>query len=178
MEQSKRLSLSPRTGTILGIIVIILAVIATLLSGPHEKEHDSLFSGEPAASPVATNLLSQQTIKQQLEYRGITVNFTQTALATKFSDDQKTTGGTGKYTLRVMVNTQNHNTGETIGVDYARLIQLILQNGQKISPKLVSIDAVEYPGRKQSGFVDFWVNQPISLKGLQLQFAERTIPLN
>jgi hypothetical protein len=78
-----------------------------------------------------------------------------------------------------MINTQNHNTGSTtIGVDYAHLIQIILPDGEKLSPKLVSIDAIEYPERAQSGFVDFPVNQQVSLNGLKLQFAQQVVPLN
>lgn len=176
-ETRKRLHISPRTGTIIGIVVIILAVIGTLISGPHEKEHDSLFSGEPTATPVVTSLFSSQAVKQSLVYQGVTVNLTQTLLATKFSDDIKTEGNVGKYTLRVMIHTKNSNK-DTIGVDYAHLIQIVLQNGQKIAPKLVSIDAVEYPGRTQQGFIDFPVDQKVDLSGLKLQFAQQIVALN
>jgi len=166
-------------GTILGIIVIALAVIGTLISGPHEKEHDSLFSSEPTATVVATNPLGQQPVKQSLTYESVNINVTQVLQATKFSDDIKTEGKVGKYTLRVMINTKNSDSAsQTIGVDYARLMQVILPNGQKIAPKLVSVDAVEYPGREQSGFVDFPLNQPVSLSGLKLQFAQQIVPLS
>ncbi|BCL80308.1 hypothetical protein ccbrp13_27730 [Ktedonobacteria bacterium brp13] len=175
----KRLPMLPRTGTIVGIIAIVVAVILVLWSGPHEKEHDTLFGGEPTPPVVATGLLNQQAVKQQLTYKGVAVSFTQTQLATKFSDDGKTVGNVGKYTLRVMINTQNHNAGSTtIGVDYAHLIQIILPDGEKLSPKLVSIDAIEYPGRAQSGFVDFPVNQQVPLNGLKLQFAQQVVPLS
>lgn len=178
-ETKRHFHISPRMGTTLGIIVIALAVIGTLISGPHEKEHDSLFSGEPTATVVVTNSLGQQPVKQSLTYESVNVNITQVLLATRFSDDIKTEGNVGKYTLRVMINTKNSDTGtQTIGVDYARLIQVILPNGQKIAPKLVSVDAVEYPGRAQSGFVDFPLNQPVSLSGLKFQFAQQIVPLS
>lgn len=52
MEQpaKKRPFISPRIGTILGIIVIALAVFGVLRSGPHEVEHDSLFAPPPATN--------------------------------------------------------------------------------------------------------------------------------
>ena len=55
MEQAtkKRRLLSPRTGTIIGIIVIVLAALSIIISGPREAEHDSLFSDDLSERFVA-----------------------------------------------------------------------------------------------------------------------------
>ena len=55
---------------------------------------------------VATKPLGQQAVKQSLTYESVNVNVTQVLLATKFSDDIKTEGKVGKYTLRVMITTK------------------------------------------------------------------------
>jgi hypothetical protein len=173
-ETKKRPFISPKVGGIIGIIVIALAVIATIISGPHEQEYDNLF-GPPLVTPTVsvTNLIATQPVKQQFSYQGVNVYLTQALLANKFSDDRKSTG---KYTVRVMLNTKSTNT-EAVGVKYDSLLHLLLPNGQIVDTKLVSINAVELPNTPQSGFVDFPVSEKVDLATLELQMGSQIVPL-
>lgn len=87
-------------------------------------------------------------------------------MASKFSDDFKP-GGT--YVVRVSLNTTNNNSN-TIGVDYVSLTRLILPSGQSIKGKVASINAAVYPGKPQSGYIDFPVNDKVDLTQIKLQF--------
>jgi hypothetical protein len=179
MEQAtkKRAFLPRRTGTIIAIVVIVLAAISVIASGPREAEHDSLFGADPTPTLVVSNLLSKATLHQSLTYQGVHVAFTQALLATTFSDDRKSVGNVGKYTVRIMMSTSNNNQSP-VGVDYASLIHLILPNGDKISPKLSSVNAAELPGRPQSGFIDFPVSEKVDLATLKLQFENTVFPIS
>ncbi|GCE03118.1 hypothetical protein [Dictyobacter aurantiacus] len=173
MEQpaKKRRLISPRMGTILGIIVIAIAVYGVLRSGPHEVEHDSLFAPPPTPTVVVTNPVASTDLHQKYTYNGVNITFTKAELASKFSDDFKP-GGT--YVVRVSLNTTNNNS-DTIGVDYVSLTRLILPSGQSVKGKVASINAAVYPGKPQSGYIDFPVNDKIDLSQLKLQFDKTVL---
>jgi hypothetical protein len=179
MEQvtKKRRLISPRTGTIIGIIVIVLAAISIILSGPREAEHDSLFSDDPTPTIQVTNLLAQANVDRAIDYQGVHVTFGQAILATAFSDDKKSVGNVGKYTVRVFMNTNNTNQS-SVGIEYASLIHLVLPNGDEIQPKLLSVKAVVLPGQLQSGFVDFPVQDKVDLTTLKLRFDSMQFPIH
>ena len=179
MEQTtkKRRLLSPKMGTIIGITVIVLAAISVIISGPREAEHDTLFGNEPTPTIQVTNLLEKANVDRAIDYQGVHVVFGQVLLATKFSDDRKSVGNVGKYTVRVFMNTNNSNQS-SVGVEYASLLSLVLPNGDKISPKLLSVKAVELPGQSQTGFADFPVTQQFTLTTLKLQFDRAQFPVN
>ncbi len=179
MEQAtkKRRLLSPKMGTIIGITVIVLAAISVIISGPREAEHDTLFGNDPTPTIQVTNLLEKASVNRAIDYQGVHVAFGQVMLATKFSDDRKSVGNVGKYTVRVFMNTNNNNQS-SVGVKYASLMYLVLPNGDKISPKLLSVKAVELPGQPQSGFADFPVSQQVNLAALKLQFDRTQFSMN
>ncbi len=179
MEQGtkKRRLLSPRAGTIIGITVIVLAAISIIISGPREAEHDSLFGDDPTPTIQVTNLLEKANVGQAVDYQGVHVTFGQVMLATKFSDDRKSVGNVGKYTVRVFMDTKNNNTN-SVGIEYASLIYLVLPNGDEIQPKLLSVKAVVLPGQPQSGFVDFPVKEKVDLATLKLRFNSMQFPLH
>lgn len=179
MEQvtKKRRLLSPKTGTIIGITVIVLAAISVIISGPREAEHDTLFGNEPTPTIQVMNLLEKANVNRAINYQGVHVAFGQVMLATKFSDDRKSVGNVGKYTVRVFMDTSNNNQS-SVGVKYASLLYLIEPNGDKISPKLLSVKAVELPGQSQSGFADFPVTEQVSLATLKLQFGSTQFPVS
>ncbi len=179
MEQvtKKRRLLSPKTGTILGIVVIALAAISIIISGPREAEHDTLFGDEATPTIQVTNLLEKANINRTIDYQGVHVAFGQVMLAKKFSDDRKSVGNVGKYTVRVFMDTKN-NGQNSIGIEYASLLYLVLPNGERISPKLLSVKAAELPGQAQSGFADFPVTEQVSLATLKLQFDSMQFPVN
>jgi len=179
MEQAtkKRRLLSPRTGTIIGIIVIVLAALSIIISGPREAEHDSLFSDDPTPTIQVTNLLAKANVDRAIDYQGVHITFGQAMLATKFSDDRKSVGRVGRYTVRVLMDTKNSNQS-SVGIEYASLIHLILPNGDEIQPKLLSVKAVVLPGQPQSGFVDFPVQEKVDLATLKLRFDSTQFSMN
>ena len=179
MEQAtrKRRLLSPKMGTIIGITVIVLAAISVIISGPREAEHDTLFGDEPTPTLQVTNLLEKANVNQATDYQGVHVSFGQVMLATKFSDDRKSVGNVGKYTVRVFMDTKN-SSQNSVGVEYASLLYLVLPNGDKISPKLLSVKASELPGQSQSGFADFPVTEQVSLATLKVQFDRTQFPVH
>lgn len=177
MEQSerpaqKRSLISGKRGTILGIIVIVIAVILVLQSGPHEVEHDSLFALPPTPTIVVTNYLGQAPLHQTYQYQGVQMVFTKAEQATKFSDDFKRGG---HYVVRVSLNTTN-NLKEPLGLDYVALTRLVLPNGNKITAAVASINAAVYPGRPQSGYLDFHVDDPVDLSNLKIEFNKTMLP--
>jgi hypothetical protein len=164
-------------GTIIGITVIVLAAISIIISGPREAEHDSLFGNDPTPTVQVTNLLEKANVNRAIDYQGVHVTFGQVMLAKKFSDDRKSVGNVGKYTVRVLMDTKN-NRQSSIGIEYASLMYLVLPNGDRISPKLLSVKAAELPGKAQSGFADFPVTEQVSLTTLKLQFGTMQFPVN
>jgi hypothetical protein len=162
----KRSFITGRRGTIIGVIVIIIAVIATIRSGPVEPEHDTLFGEPPPPTIVVTNSVAEVTLHQTYTYEGVHIMFTNAELASKFSDD---TQSTNNYVVRISMNTTNKLT-ESIGVNYVNLTWLILPNGDKIPGKLASISKAVYPTQTQSGYIDFPVASKINLSQIKVQF--------
>ncbi len=179
MEQAtkKRRLLSPRTGTIIGITVIVLAAISIIISGPREAEHDSLFGDDPTPTIQVTNMLEKANIDRAIDYQGVHITFGQAVLATAFSDDRKSVGNVGKYTVRVFVDTKNSNQN-SVGIEYASLMHLVLPNGDEIQPKLLSVKAVVLPGQPQSGFADFPVQDKVDLATVKLRFDSTQFPIS
>jgi hypothetical protein len=162
----KRSFISRKKGTIIGLVVIIIAVIAILLSGPHEVEHDPLFGAPPAPTVSVTNLSAEVNLHQTYNYDGVHIMFTKAELANKFSDDIKSTNN---YVVRISMNTTN-KLDDAVGIDYVNLTWLILPNGDKIPGKLASISKAVYPGQAQSGYVDFPITAKVNLSEIKLQF--------
>lgn len=162
----KRSFISRRRWTIIGIIVIIIAVIATLQSGPHEVEHDTLFGAPPPPTVVVTKPGAEVNLHQTYNYEGVHIIFTKAQIASKFSDDIKSTNN---YVVRVSMNTTN-KLNDSVGIDYVNLTWLILPNGDKVQGKLASINKAVYPGQAQSGYVDFAISNKIDLSHIKLQF--------
>jgi hypothetical protein len=160
--------LSPRTRTILGVLIILVITIIAVMYAPPEGEANNV-TGDLQETPtvVTVNQLSALPIKQAVDLGGIHVSIKRAVLATKFSDDRKRTG---KYTLRVLVDTQN-TTQNTLGYPFSANVHLILPDGQIVPTKLISITASSLPREAQSGYFDFPLQQPVELEQLKLQFA-------
>ncbi|HTI13361.1 MAG TPA: hypothetical protein VL461_02175 [Dictyobacter sp.] len=175
MEQTakKQSFLSRRWGTIVGIIVIILAVIGVLRSGPHDPEYSPLFGAPATPAVVTTNAIASTSFQHNIVYHGVAISFTKAVLASSFSDDIK---DGGPYTVRVYLNTNNQTQGP-VGVQYASLAKLILPDGRSVAAQYVSINAVELPGQPQSGGIDFPLSEQVDIAALKLQFGTQTIPL-
>ena len=175
VEQKKR-RLSPRTSALIAILVIIVATVMAVLYAPPEGDSDNV-TGDLQITPTVaiTNLSETINVNRSFDVNGVHVSLSQAMLASKFSDDHKRTG---TYTVRVMMQTKN-DVQQAIGFDYASLVTLNLPDGQKIKAKLSSVKAVQLPTTPQNGFIDFPVNQRVTLADLKLQFNEQTIiPLN
>lgn len=160
--------LSPRTKTILGVIIILVITIMAVKYAPPEGESNNTTGDLPGTPTVVTvNQLSALPIQQAVDLGGIHVSLKRAVLASNFSDDHKRNG---TYTLRVLVDTRN-TTANVLGYPFDRNVHLILPGEQIVSTKLISISASSLPQQGQSGFFDFPLQQPVALEQLKLQFA-------
>ena len=171
----KRRFLSARTGTLIAIAVIMLAVILTLFYAPPEGETNNA-TGDAEMTPTLgiTHLAETLDINHTFQYKGVDITLSQAMIATKFSDDRSRAG---VYTVRVTVQTQNKGQG-IIGIPYASLAQLVLPDGQVVASKRVSVNPVDMPNSTQSGFFDFPVATQVPLSSLTLQFGQNTVPFS
>src|SRR5436309_2611492 len=97
--------LSPRTRTILGVVIILVITILALKYTPPQGEANNVTGDLPEKPTVTTvNQLSTLSIQQTVDLGGIHVSIKRAVLASKFSDDRKRIG---TYTLRVLVDTNN-----------------------------------------------------------------------
>jgi hypothetical protein len=160
--------LSPRTRTILGVLIILIITIIAVLYAPPEGEANNV-TGDLQGTPtvITVNQLSSLPIQQAVDLGGLHVSIKRAVLATKFSDDRKRTG---KYTLRVLVDTHN-TTQNALGYSFDTNVRLILPDGQIVPTKLISLTASSLPQQAQSGYLDFPLQQPVALEQLKLQFA-------
>jgi hypothetical protein len=160
--------LSPRTRTILGVVIILLFTIVAVKYAPPEGEANNV-TGDLADTPtvVATNQLSTLAIQQVVTLDGLHVTVKRAVLASNFSDDHKRNG---VYTLRVLVDTQNTTSGP-LGYPFDANVHLVLPGGQIVATKLISVTAASLPRQAQSGYFDFPLQQPVELAQLKLQFA-------
>jgi hypothetical protein len=162
--------LSPKTRTILGIIIILVITIMAVKYAPPEGEANNT-TGDLPEKPtvVTTNQLSALPIQQAVDLNGIHVSINRAVLASHFSDDRHT-GKFGTYTLRVLVDTRN-TTSNVLGYPFDANVHLILPDGQLVATKLISVSASSLPKQEQSGFFDFPLQQSVALEQLKLQFA-------
>lgn len=160
--------LSPRTRTILGVVIILFITIMAVKYSPPEGD-SSTATGDSEDTPtvVATNQLSTLAIQQTVTLNGLHVMVKRAVLAANFSDDHKRNG---VYTLRVLVDTQN-TTSAPLGYPFDANVHLILPGGQIVATKLISVTAASLPRQAQSGYFDFPLQQPVELAQLKLQFA-------
>ncbi len=162
--------LSPRTRTILGVIIILVITLIAVRYAPPEGEANNA-TGDLPETPtvVTTNQLSALPIQQAVDLGGIHVSINRAVLASRFSDDRHT-AKFGTYTLRVLVDTHN-TTSNVLGYPFEANVHLILPDGQIVSTKLISVNASSLPQQAQSGFFDFPLQQSVALEQLKLQFA-------
>jgi len=160
--------LSPRTKTILGVLIILIITIIAVLYAPPEGDANNV-TGDLQETPtvVTVNQLSALPIQQSIDLSGLHVSIKGAVLASKFSDDRKRAG---TYTLRVLVDTQN-KTHNAVGYPFDTNVHLILPDGQTVPTKLISITASSLPQQAQSGYLDFPLQQPMVLEQLKLQFV-------
>ncbi len=160
--------LSPRTRTILGVIIVLVITVLAVKYAPPEGETNNVTGDLPEKPSVAiVNQVSALSMQQAVDLGGIHVSMTRAVLATKFSDDRKRAG---TYTLRVLVDTHN-TTQSALGYPFDTNVHLVLPDGQIVATKLISITASSLPQQKQNGFFDFPLQQPVELEQLKLQFA-------
>jgi hypothetical protein len=160
--------LSPRTKTLLGVLIILAITIMALMYAPPEGDANNT-TGDLPETPtvVAINQLSALPIQQAVDLGGIHVSIKRAMLASHFSDDRKRNGN---YTLRVLVDTHN-TTKSALGYPFDTNVHLILPDGQIVATKLISVSASSLPQQAQSGYFDFPLQQTIGLELLKLQFV-------
>ncbi|MBE3561182.1 MAG: hypothetical protein IMW89_18475, partial [Ktedonobacteraceae bacterium] len=133
--------MSPRTRTLLGLAIICVLVVGAFFAPPQGMSMNVSGDTPPTAptAPTVTNLIEKVTINHTLQYRGVQITVLDAALASRFSDDRSRAG---KYTVRVMVRTQN--PGQTmVGIEYNNIVRLVTANGTTIAPKRISIKPLE-----------------------------------
>lgn len=165
--------LSPRTKTLLGVLIIAVVTVLAVLYAPPEGDANNVTGDLPdTPTVVVTNEISvlplQQTV--DLDGLGLHVSIKRATLATNFSDDHKRNGA---YTVRVLVDIQN-TTGTVLGYPFAENVHLVLPDGSLISTKLISVAASSLPKQAQSGFFDFPLQQAVALDQLKIQFMNNS----
>jgi hypothetical protein len=162
--------LSPKTRTILGVLIILVITIIAVMYAPPEGEANNV-TGDLQETPtvVTVNQLSALPIKQAVDLGGIHVSIKRAVLAEKFSDDNRKQPA-GTYILRVLVDTRN-TTQNALGYHFDTNVHLILPDGQILATKRISIPPLLLSQQAKSGYFDFLLQQPIELEQLKLQFA-------
>jgi len=165
--------LSPRTKTLLGVLIILVITIIAVLYAPPEGEANNVTGDLPQTPTVVTvNQISDISMQQSIDLAGLHVSITRAMLASHFSDDRKRAG---TYTLRVLIDTHN-TTSNPVGYPFDVNVHLILPDGQTVPTKLISIMAASLPQQAQNGYLDFPLQQPVALDQLKLQFANDNSP--
>lgn len=170
--QTKRRLLSPRAKIILALGIIIFLVVLSFFLPP-EGGDSSNVTGDSAVTPTVsiTNPLGTLTVNRSVDFAGVHITVTQVQEATAFSNDRKRAG---KYTVRVNVHTVNGGQN-SIGIEYAAQVRLLLPDGEAIMPKFVTVAPVALPNQKKDGFFDFPVATQVDLSSLMLRLGASTL---
>ncbi|MBX5451092.1 hypothetical protein [Thermogemmatispora sp.] len=157
----------------LGIVVLVmLIVLVGLMAYSHlpragGNSNDALTALTP--TPAQSNPIASIELNRSFSYSGVNLTVTRVGEAGSYSDDQK---HQGKYVVRVYLEVQN--PGESpVGIDYQALARLVLPDGTQIAPQLITIPPVVLPGQKQTGYLDFPVNQQLDLSTLSLHLGKK-----
>jgi|GEM_PF-2210024 len=128
---------------------------------------------KPVPSPV--NLMEEVALKTQpVTVQGLEFTLEKAQTAESFSDLKKKSS---PYTTRIYVKVKN-TTQKPIGFQYVSSeVALVLSNGKEISPKFAGLPPELLQGETKEGYIDFPVDQQISLGDIKLRIGTTLIPL-
>jgi hypothetical protein len=154
--------------------MLVILFFGTLTVGaffaPPEGDVNNVTGDAPASPTVAIiDQVEKITINQSFEYQGIQITILDATLATKFTDDRNRGG---KYTLRVMVKTNNPSS-QTLGLPYNSFFKLKGSDGSIIEPKRLSIKPQEQSNSGQTGYIDFPVETTAPLSTYAVLFDNK-----
>ena len=165
-------SLSPMQRTILGILIIALAVAFGVIYGPHYDTDNTTTGDSPVPTVTVTGLTGALNVNRSVVYQGATITVTRAMQAQSFSDDGKSQYAHTKYVLRVYLHVQAPQSQKgALGLNYTDLARLVLSDGTQVRSNLAQISPDILPGQNENGFLDFWTNT-------QLNLSELTFTLN
>ena len=172
MSQTKKkgwfASIPPRVRVAIALAVIAILAVLSFFAPP-EKDASNVTGDTLPETVTVTHPVSALSVNRGLDYNTVHITITQVAEAASFSDDSKRGG---VFTVRVEMQAQNMaKTQVPVGIDYASLARLVLDNGQVIAPKLVSIAPVILPNTPQSGYIDFPVSSQVDLSTLAFRMG-------
>ena len=180
MSQSQKkgwlTSLSPVQRTVLGIIVIALAVVMGVIYGPHYDTDTTTTGDSPPPTVTVTGLANALTINRSLVYQGVTVTVARAEQAQSFSDDGKSQYANTRYVLRIYLHVQAPKDQRgALGLNYISLSRLVLSDGTQISSNIAQISPDILPGQNEDGFLDFWTSAPLNLSQLAFTLDGNTV---
>lgn len=169
-------SMSPFTRTILGLAIIALVVVLGVIYGPHYQDNNTTTGDAPPPTVTANGVTGTLGVNRSMVYQGVTITVTSVEQASSFSNDGKSQYAHTKYVLRVYLHVRSPRTQQgAVGVDYTNLSRLVLSDGTRIRSNLAQISPDILPGQNEVGFLDFWINSPLTLSSLSFTLAENTI---
>ncbi len=173
MSQVKRLLRSSKVRVTLALTIIAIAVVIAFFLPDKEQDPNIGIVNNPVTPTVGlANPVGSLVVNRSVDYRNLHITVTQVQEAGAFSDDPKPQG---TYTVRVSVLVQpDASIKSPTGYKFASLAHLVLSNGEAISPKLVDLSPVVFPGQSQDGYFDFPVNTQVPLSSLSLSFEGGT----
>ncbi|HZU67154.1 MAG TPA: hypothetical protein VFA09_07740 [Ktedonobacteraceae bacterium] len=172
MSQTKKkglfASIPPRIRIAIALAIIVILAVLSFFAPP-EKDDANVTGDSLPATVTVTHPVGTLTVNRAIDYNNVHITITQVTEAAAFSDDSK---HGGIFTVRVAMQEQNMGkTQAPIGIDYASLARLVLDNGQVIAPKLVDIAPVVLPNTPQSGYIDFPVSSQVDLSTLAFRMG-------
>src|SRR6185437_11988246 len=96
----------PMQRTILGILIIALAVAFGVIYGPHYDTDNTTTGDSPVPTVTVTGLTGALNVNRSVVYQGVTITVTRAVQAQSFSDDGKSQYAHTKYVLRVYLHVQ------------------------------------------------------------------------
>ncbi len=157
----------------IALIVIGIAVVVVFLS-PYKESDPNIFGNEPTTPTVGeTHAVGSLMVNKSITYSNVQIMVTQVQEASAFSDDEKQAG---MYTVRVNVHFVPDSTVKSpVGIAFASVVRLMLNNRQEIAPKLVNASAVIFPQQPTDGYFDFPVSNQVPLSSLTLKVGSGSL---
>jgi hypothetical protein len=169
MLQIQKLLKSSRARVILALVIIGIAVVVSFFLPKETDPNIGLTNDSVPPTVGITHPVSTLSVNRGFDFHDVHLLVTHVEEAGAFSDDRRPSGA---YTVRVHVNVQPGSQIQSPqGIKYASLVRLLLPDGQQISPKLINLPPLVFPGQANSGYFDFPVAAQVSLSDLTLSLG-------
>lgn len=169
-------SMSPITRTLLGLGVILLVVVLGVLYGPHYDDTNTTTGDTLPTTPTVVGPNGSLSINRSIVHQGIAVTVVSVQQAQSFSNDGKSAYAHVKYVVRVLlaIKAPADQQGAK-GVDFCALSHLVVADGTQLPCRLAQLSPDVLPGQQEEGFIDFWVNAPLTLPSLSFVLGDASV---